>query len=137
MKNILAVYFENFFNSRVIVQKYNLQYQANFLIYGRTFYTVQIQDLKFLVVITKNDEKFNISQYTRQQEIMFTNEKMNVVFYFESVTYSQQEAFIKNHLSFMSSKGQVFIPFIGLLLKGKISSEKELSNIESFFKNYS
>ena len=99
MKNILTVYFENFFNSRVIVQKYNLQYQANFLIYGRTFYTVQIQDLKFLVVITKNDEKFNISQYTRQQEIMFTNEKMNVVFYFESVTYSQQEAFIKNHLS--------------------------------------
>jgi len=128
MKNILAVYFENFFNSRVIVQKYNLQYQANFLIYGRTFYTVQIQDLKFLVVITKNDEKFNISQYTRQQEIMFTNEKMNVVFYFESVTYSQQEAFIKNHLSFMSSKGQVFIPFIGLLLKGKVSSEKELSS---------
>ena len=128
MKEYFSAYFGKFFNTQVVVQDYTPVYRANFLVYDRSFFSIQIKELKFIVAVTAKNEVFKISQYLRQQETFLEHDKMNVVFYFNSVSFAQQEAFINNHVPFMTAKGHVFIPFVGLQLKGNVSADRVLSS---------
>lgn len=128
MKVYLSSLFSKFFNTRVLVQDYELSVRPNYLIAGRKFYLVQLNELKFIVVQTAESESYNVTQYERQREKIFESDEMNVVYYFKNVTATQQEALINNHISFISSKGNIFIPFVGLLFRGTASAEKNVSS---------
>jgi len=128
MKEYLNSLFTKFFNTQIFIQDYELAEQPNYLVVGRKFYTLQLNELKFIIVQTSDSESYNITQYDRQREKILASDGMNVVYFFKDVTSTQQDALINNHIPFISSSGNIYIPFIGLLLKGTPSAEKTLSS---------
>ena len=132
MKEYFSSFFGKFFNSQVLVQKYELHNSASFLSYGRQFYLVRIEngEVSFLVVKTGENEEYTIKQYSRQYTILLESEGLVPVFYFEKSSFAQEEAFINNNIPFFTSAGNVYIPFAGLAFKGNhfsagnVSSEK-------------
>ena len=128
MKEYLSSLFSKFFDTQVLVQDYELSVRPNYLVAGRNFYIIQLNELKFLVVQTADSESYNVTQYDRQREKIHETDGLEVVYYFKNVTAVQQESLINNHIPFISSNGNIFIPFIGLLFKGTSSAEKILSS---------
>ena len=141
MQEFLSSFFGKFFNSQVVVQKHELHNSTNFLNFGRQFYLVRIGngDLTFLVVKTSQNEEYTIKQYSRQYIILQESEALVPVFYFEKSTFSQEQAFINNNIPFFTSKGNVYIPFAGLSLKGnyfsaaRVSAEKMMPATQKIF----
>lgn len=128
MKSWLSDFFSNFFSQAVQVQNYELKNRASYLIYNRNFFLVSIQNQKFIVIQTSDTEKNTLLQYQKQAQIISESEGVNVVFAFSKMTSVQQKAFIKQHIPFISESGQVYIPFIGLLLRGTVASKTQISS---------
>lgn len=121
MRNAL----QNLFHDRVDIAlksgKFGL---PMFLTAGRTFFDVQLMGMGFSVVELRDSDKTDIRRMKSgliQYENAFGG---NVAYCIRDFSPKKREALIRNDIPFIAPPGQVFLPFIGIVLKNSFPKKR-------------
>lgn len=92
----------------------------------RDMYRVKIGGLSFVLVRVGVQEEFGISALRKQRDMYTEQFQCNVAYCFENVSRIQRESLIKNSVCFVSFPGQVYLPFLGVVLSENFKKEKKI-----------
>lgn len=116
MKNIL----ETLLHTQVDIEphqgKTNLPF---FLMSGREFYDARIYGIGVTIIRIESTENLgirNLSHDLREYNKVFSG---NVCFYIPDITRIKRDALIKAGIPFIAPPGQVYLPFLGVILQDK------------------
>lgn len=92
---------------------------------GRNFDLVHIGNVAFLLVGIPLDGRFSIQQLAQQMGKLSQIAGMQVALSFSSLTYYQRQALIQRQIPFICLPGQVYLPFLGIILQDQaLAAEK-------------
>lgn len=97
-----------------------------YLTIGRKFYRLEMLNTEFMVVMISADNRFGTAALKKQLTLYADTVKMKVAYSFEEVTYSQRAALIKANIPFLALPGQVYLPFLGVVLQDKLKKQQKL-----------
>lgn len=80
------------------------------------FYEIRILDISCILLEVKNDLP-SIDMIEKNLKILNNLKKGNFIFYFNKISSYRKKTLIERRISFISEDGQMFLPFLGLLLK--------------------
>lgn len=80
-------------------------------------YSVLTIEGQFLLVIKMESGKFNLSSYQKQMVQLKKHCSYPFVLCFETMTLYQRQALIENKISFVVPGSQLYLPFLGIILK--------------------
>jgi len=100
-----------------------------YMLAGRQLYEVQYEGIRFLAVYIKEVDRIGSIALEKQLNAYRAASQIPVAYVFDKLTFAQRAALIKKRIPFISDPDQIYLPFIGLLLKGNLTN-KEKPNIE-------
>lgn len=92
---------------------------------GRKIYDVQWEGITFLAVCVNKSDKFGSIALGKQLIMYQKAVDMPVAYIFEKLTFTQRAALIKNNISFISEPDQIYLPFMGIMLKNNLSDRAQ------------
>lgn len=117
MINTAITYLKETIDENVTVEKWNESEKLS--LYLRTYfnyYSMSILDEKCLLIEFKNDSS-SLNQLQKQIQQLKSYTMWPIVCYYSSLTTHRRKTLIENRIPFISHDGQLFLPFLGLLLK--------------------
>lgn len=89
----------------------------------REMYCIKMMDISFVLVNIANNDSFGIAALKKQYAQYTEESEMNVAFHFQAITQSQRNILVKNRIPFISLPGNVFLPFLGIILNDKFKND--------------
>lgn len=93
---------------------------------GREFFMADVEGLPFLLVKISSDDRFGAIALEKQLTVLKNAMECEVAFCFESLTKLQREALLKRHIPFIASSDQIYLPFLGIILRNNL---KTMNNV--------
>ncbi len=115
--------FEKLFDCKVKYQQWEPLNLPNYIVYGRTFYELDIEGVEFIVVSISFEDKSDIRSLKSQVKRIKDFSGKWVVLCFPSIKKIQMEALIRNKIPFIVPGEQIYVPFLGLALSNKFHDE--------------
>ena len=104
------------FGDEVIQKKISDKPNIALFLARRDMYRVEIDGVSFVLIHIDSEEKFGISALKKQQAIYVESMQSNISFEFEEISKTQRDALIKHRIPFVAFPGQVYLPFLGVML---------------------
>ena len=96
---------------------------------GRGFFVLSFDDEKCLL-LSINDDSFSLNSFQKQMRKIEENAPGPVVLCFTHLTSYQRKVLIENRVPFIVPDSQVYLPFMGILLKERMkSAEKQVGKM--------
>jgi len=127
------------FGDEVIQKKISDKPNIALFLARRDMYRVEIDGVSFVLIHIDSEEKFGISALKKQQAIYVESMQSNIAFEFEEISKTQRDALIKHRIPFVAFPGQVYLPFLGVMLSdqfrkiNKVSAEKMMPVTQMLF----
>ena len=90
----------------------------------RFFFRVSYSGNDFLLVKVSEKEEFGVLAIEKQARILSEKYDMPVAFDFENITRSQRDSLIEKNIPFVSESGQLYLPFLGMMLRNQFVHPK-------------
>ncbi len=90
----------------------------------RSFYKLSYKDNSFILVKPAGDEKFGVVALEKQAALISAHTESPVAFRFEELTRSQRDSLLDRNIPFISDSGQLYLPFLGLMLSDRFVKKK-------------
>lgn len=104
------------FGDEVIQKKISDKPNIALFLARRDMYRVEIDGVSFVLIHIDSEEKLGISALKKQQAIYVESMQSNIAFEFEEISKTQRDALIKHRIPFVAFPGQVYLPFLGVML---------------------
>ena len=91
---------------------------------GRSFFRLSYRDNDFILVKLSPDEKFGVVALEKQAVQISSKAESHVAFGFESISRSQRDSLMNRNIPFISDSGQLYLPFLGMMLSDKFVQKK-------------
>ena len=104
------------FGDEVIQKKISDKPNIALFLARRDMYRVEIDGVSFVLIHIDSEEKLGISALKKQQAIYVESMQSNISFEFEEISKTQRDALIKHRIPFVAFPGQVYLPFLGVML---------------------
>ena len=127
------------FGDEVIQKKISDKPNIALFLARRDMYRVEIDGVSFVLIHIDSEEKLGISALKKQQAIYVESMQSNIAFEFEEISKTQRDALIKHRIPFVAFPGQVYLPFLGVMLSdqfrkiNKVSAEKMMPVTQMLF----
>ena len=127
------------FGDEVIQKKISDKPNIALFLARRDMYRVEIDGVSFVLIHIDSEEKLGISALKKQQAIYVESMQSNISFEFEEISKTQRDALIKHRIPFVAFPGQVYLPFLGVMLSdqfrkiNKVSAEKMMPVTQMLF----
>lgn len=95
-----------------------------YLTAGRVFYEVRLMGASFYVVELKNTDKSDIRKLKSGMTQYEKSFGRNVAYCVSDLSSRKRDALISNGIPFIAPPGQIFLPFLGLVLQNRFPKEK-------------
>lgn len=92
---------------------------------GRRFCRMSYQEMRFLFVHLSDDERFGIVALEKQAVFLSEQYGIPVAFGFPAVTKLQRDKLLERNIPFITDNGQLYLPFLGILLNDTFKKEKD------------
>ena len=92
----------------------------------RSFFKMSYSETEFVLVKVAEKEKFGVLALEKQARIIAEKYGMPVAFSFQNITRSQRDSLLEKNIPFISESGQLYLPFLGMLLKDQFVHPKEV-----------
>ncbi len=105
----------------------------------RDAYRFSWERQEFVLVCIPSHEKFGVTAFVKQQKVYQEAFQCNVGFSFENVSRAQRESLINHRIPFVSLPNQVYLPFMGMVLRDEfhknnmVSSEQMMPTTQAVF----
>lgn len=116
------------FGTNLKIVKYdNINDLPVYMIANRNIYKAIEDDISFIIVEI-NDDNIDLKSLINQKSKYEKFLSLPIVFYFNNMNRSIRNSLIRNHISFITSNSQVFIPFIGMHITNSFNNKKNINN---------
>ena len=98
----------------------------------RSFFRLSYADYDFILVKLPSDEKFGVVALEKQAILISSKVEKPVAFEFENISRHQRDSLIDRNIPFISESGQMYLPFLGMMLSEKFvhkQTEKDFSKM--------
>lgn len=92
----------------------------------RSFFRLSYLDFEFILIKVLSNEKFGVSAFEKQATVVSSKYRIPVAFGFENISRRQRDSLIERNVSFISDTGQLYLPFLGMMLSDKFVRLKEI-----------
>ena len=117
---------KKYFGENVIYEKVEEKPNVVLFLAKRDMFRVEIGGIQFILVCINSYEEFGIVALKKQREIYIEQFQCNVAYCFETISKSQRDTLIKNHIPFASFPEQIYFPFLGVVLSDSFKKEKQI-----------
>lgn len=118
VKNIIT----SAFGINCKIEKTKIKGMALYMTAGREFFMADVEGLSFLLVKISSDDRFGAIALEKQVVVLKNAMECEVVFWFDSLTKLQREALLKRHIPFIAGSDQIYLPFLGILLRNNLKT---------------
>lgn len=94
---------------------------------GRNFFSVTVEGYSFLVVELSAKDGFGIIALQKQAAQYREKTNMEVAYLFNDLSKPQRDSLIKHRQAFIWKSGQLYLPFLGMVLRNNFSKEEKIS----------
>lgn len=94
---------------------------------GRKMYELACSAGSFIVVCISEMDRFGVVALKKQIEQYEESFGSHVAFSFTGLTKFQRDSLIKHGIPFLALPGQIYLPFLGMMLTNSFKKEKEVS----------
>lgn len=119
---------KKFFGDEVIREKISEKPNIALFLARRDMYRVEISGVSFVMIHMDAEEKFGVSALKKQQSVYEEAMQSNIAFEFEEISRVQRDALIKNQIPFVAIPGQIYLPFLGVMLSEQFRKAKKVSS---------
>lgn len=117
--------YKSLFGLDIKLDKMNVKDLPIYLTVKRSFYKAACLGVEFVLVDVPNDEKFGVIALQKQTIILSDKYGKPVAFCFEDISRSQRNSLIAKNIPFISDSGQLYLPFLGVILHNRFVNRKE------------
>ena len=117
---------KKYFGENIISEELKEKPKVALFLATRPMYRVEIEGIAFILVQIKEQEQFGLVALKKQREIYIEQFQCNMAYYFDTMTRTQRDGLLKNKIPFVSSLGQIYLPFLGLVLNENFKKEKKI-----------
>ena len=117
---------KKYFGENIIYEELKEKPKVALFLATRPMYRVEIEGIAFILVQVKEQEPFGLVALKKQREIYIEQFQCNMAYYFDTMTRTQRDGLLKNKIPFVSSLGQIYLPFLGLVLNENFKKEKKI-----------
>ena len=107
---------KKYFGNNVVLKKLDSKPNLALYLTRRDMYGVRIEGVDFVLIHIGDSEKFGAIALQKQLAVYIENLQANVAFSFDAITRAQRDALLKYHIPFIVLPGQIYLPFLGLVL---------------------
>lgn len=91
---------------------------------GRSFFRLSYLDIDFILVKLSADEKFGVVALEKQAIQISSKAEKPVAFEFVNISRAQRDSLLDRNIPFISESGQLYLPFLGMMLSDKFIQKK-------------
>lgn len=115
------------FGDEVIRKKISDKPNIALFLARRDMYRVEINGVSFVVIHMDAEENFGVSALKKQLSVYEEAMQSKIALEFEEISRAQRDALIKNRIPFVALPGQIYLPFLGVMLSEQFKKEKKVS----------
>lgn len=93
---------------------------------GRSFFRLSYLDIDFILVKLSADEKFGVVALEKQAIQISSKAEKPVAFEFVNISRAQRDSLLDRNIPFISESGQLYLPFLGMMLSDKFIQKKNM-----------
>lgn len=94
---------------------------------GRSFWVYSYSGMDFILVTIPNDEKFGVVALEKQRILLEARFKKPIAYSFSFLSARQRDSLIEKNISFISDSGQLYLPFLGMMLSDRFVHQKQIN----------
>lgn len=94
---------------------------------GRSFWIYSFSGMDFILVTIPNDEKFGVIALEKQRALLEARFEKPVAFSFSYISSRQRDSLIERNIPFISDIGQLYLPFLGMMLNDRFAHQKQIN----------
>lgn len=98
-----------------------------YMMVNRNIYKAIENNMSFIIVEI-NDNNIDLKSLINQKNQYESTLSLPIVFYFNNMNKTKRNSLIRNHISFITSNSQIYIPFIGMHINNNFNDKKKISN---------
>ena len=102
-----------------VINKIEIKGLPVYITANRTFFKLSYLDNEFVLVKISPDEKFGVVAYEKQLIKISSIVNMPVALEFDNISKTQRDSLINRNIPFISDSGQLYLPFLGVMLTDK------------------
>ena len=116
---------KNIFGLNFQAEEINTKGLPVFMTAQRSFFRMSYNEIAFLCVQLSKEERFGIVALEKQLSFLSNKYGIPVVFGFSAVTKLQRDKLLERNIPFITDNGQLYLPFLGMMLNNTFKKEKE------------
>ena len=117
--------FKQLFGINFIIEPIKIKGLPVYITARRSFFNLSYNDIDFILVKLSSDEKFGVVALEKHAVQISTKARKPVAFWFENISRSQRDSLIDRNIPFISDSGQLFLPFLGIMLSNRFIQIKD------------
>ena len=125
---MLKELFNSEFGIEAKIEEMNIKGLPLYMKTGRTFFAVTVEKYTFLVVELSEKDGFGVIALQKQAALYSEKTNMAVAYLFNDLSKPQRDSLIKHRQAFIWKSGQLYLPFLGMVLRNNFSKEEKISN---------
>ena len=94
---------------------------------GRSFWIYSYSGMDFILVTIPNDEKFGVIALEKQRGLLEARFEKPIAYNFSYISARQRDSLIEKNISFISDSGQLYLPFLGMMLSNRFVHQKQIN----------
>lgn len=98
-----------------------------YLTANRSFWKYSFSGNEFILVTIPNDEKFGVIAFEKQRIQFEEKFEKPVAFSFSYISGRQRDTLIERNIPFVSDSGQLYLPFLGMMLSNRLAHQKQIN----------
>lgn len=119
--------YKDLFGLKFQVEDFQAKGLPVYLSSGRSFNKMSYGENSFLLVGISANEKFGVNALEKQEHLISEKFGLPVVFEFKSISRAQRDSLISKNISFISESGQLYVPFLGMVLSNSFRKQKSIN----------
>ena len=121
--------FQRLFGIKFFVEPIKIKGLPVYLTARRSFFKLSYHDNEFILVKLSSDERFGVIALEKQAVQISSKAGKPVAFGFENISRSQRDSLIERNIPFISDSGQLYLPFLGMMLSDKLNQKKNKTDL--------
>ena len=117
---------KNIFGLNFQAEEINTKGLPVFMTAQRSFFRMSYKETAFLFVYLSKEERFGIVALEKQLSFLSDKYGIPIVFGFSAVTKLQRDKLLERNIPFITDNGQLYLPFLGMMLNNTFKKEKEI-----------
>lgn len=93
---------------------------------NRSFKMLSYSGFEFILVRISSDEKFGVVAFDKQIKQISSKYGKPVALSFDNISRSQRDSLIGKNIPFISDSGQLYLPFLGMILSNRFYQDKNI-----------